>query len=164
MDDVRAVVLATAGVIVALTLLTGPLIGIFSVPAEGGLGGEGLATGNATLSEIRFPEDPTITAGQYEAGQYVLRTGDVGVRVSNVTGRPLLSYKLEVEGLDYTRSSLIVLEPGMEGPRSIQLARATLAASAVDRDSYPGELRLILRGDGSDREIAATNVTVTVRR
>lgn len=164
MDDARAVVLATAGVVVVLTLLTGPWVGLIAVPADGGLGGEGLATGNATLTDVEFPGDPTISTGQYEAGQFVLRTGDVGVRVSNVTGRPLLSYKLEVEGLDYTRSSLIVLEPGMEGPRSIQLARATLPASAVDRDSYPGELRLILRGDGPDREIAATNVTVAVQR
>lgn len=164
MDDARAVVLATGAVVVLLTLLTGPAIGVIAVPSDEGLGGAGLATGNATLTEVEFPADPTLSAGQYEAGQFVLRTGDVGIRVANVTGRPLLTYKLDVHGLDYTRSSLTVLEPGMAGRRSIQLSTDTLPAEAVNRGAYPGELRLILRGDGPDREIAARNVTVTVQR
>ncbi|MEF8776736.1 MAG: hypothetical protein V5A43_09585 [Haloarculaceae archaeon] len=164
MDVGRALVLATGAIVVVCTLLTGPHVGIIGVQADGGLGGDDLATGNATLTEVDFPENPTISAAQYDAGQFILRTGDVGIRVSNVTGRPLLVYKLDIRGLDYTRSSLTVLDPGRAGRRSIQLTRVTLSADAVEGDSYPGELRLILRGDGPDREIATRNVTVTVQR
>jgi len=162
MDVPRAVVLATAGAVVFLALLTGPA-GPLTVPADGSFGAD-LATGNATVADVEFPDDPTIASGQYEAGQFVLRVGDVAVRVSDVTGRPLLVYKLDVRGLDYTRSSLTVLEPGMEGRRTVPLSRATLEESAVERDTYAGELRLVLRGDGPDRTVATRNVTVVVQR
>mgnify|MGYP006298861161 CR=1 FL=1 len=162
MDVARAVVLVTAGAVVFLALLTGPA-GPLTVPADGSFGA-GLATGNASVAGVEFPDDPTLSGGRYEAGQFVLRVGDVAVRVSDVTGRPLLVYKLDVRGLEYTRSSLTVLEPGMEGSRAISLSRATLEGSSVTRDAYPGELKLVLRGDGPDRSVATRNVTVSVQR
>lgn len=163
MNDARAVVLATVSVVLVVTLLTGPAVGLLTVSSPGTFGGSDLGTGNATISHVTFPDDPTLQAGRYGTEGYVLRTGDVRVDIAHVTGRPMLIYKLEVEGISYTRSSLIVLEPGTTGTRSVQLSRDTLAASAVERDSYPGQLRLVLRGDGPDRVVAAENVTVTVQ-
>jgi hypothetical protein len=156
--------LTVVAVILLLTALTSTVFGLYSVPAESTFSSGELGTGTATVDEVTLPDDPVITSGKYEAGQYTLRTGDAVVRLSDVTGRPFLVYKLSLDGMGYTRTSLLVLGPGDEGIRRVQLTAATIPESKVTRDTYRGELQLILRGDGPERTIAAANVTVDVQR
>lgn len=162
MDVGRAIVLTTACVIGLATLLTGPAIGFFDVRPANSFTSDELGTGEASVTAVEFPGNPTLSDGTGDSNQYVLRTGDVEVNVANVTGQPMLVYKLEIHGMGYTKSSLTVLDTGMSGPQAIQLSRATIHRETVTAETYPSELRLVFRGDGPDRVVGSTNVTVQV--
>lgn len=162
MDTSRLAVVSVVTAIVLLTVLTGPGVGLISVQESSPFDDPGILTGNATVTAVEFPENPTLSRSA--SGQYVLRVGDAAVQLASVTGRPGVVYRIDVRYLAYSRTALTVLEPGSAGTRSLKLPKATLAATSIERDRYPARLRLIVRGDGPSREVAATNVTVAVKR
>ena len=161
MDRPRAALGLVTSLILCVALLTGPALGFFPVPEKEGLDAATLGTGNASISVLDLPDRASIRKG---GGVYTLRVSDATLSVTNVTGQPILVYRIDIEGMGYSRGSLTVLESGFSNQVSVQLSRSTLDASDVRETSYPATLRVLLRGDGPDRTIAEKNVTVRVQR
>lgn len=154
---------ATVAVIVAVALISGPLVGSIDLTqARDGDAGAELGSGSLEASVVSLPDDPRLVRGEYGSGAYYLRVPPAIVEVSNVEGRPALVYKIRIFKLNYVRQVTSFLKDGSTGQRRLSVGEDALRPEMVTRDRYEGELVLIARSDGNDRMIAQKNVTVTV--
>jgi len=161
MDATRGFVLAVAATVVAVPVVMGPF-GPVDVPQQRFVGGPP-GEGSATVTLVSPPGQPTIAPGRQGGETYYLRIPDVAVRATDVQGNPILSYSLDIEALGYSRSSVHFLGSSGDGDRTISMARDTLPADRIDRDSYRGRFELVFRANGTERVIYAGNTTVEVR-
>ncbi|WP_424019528.1 hypothetical protein ACOZ4N_08655 [Halorientalis pallida] len=149
-----------AALILVGTLASGPFA-LADRPAEqtGGVG-----TGSVTVSEVRLPETATLQQGQFGEQSYSLEVPDATVIFEQVEGRPILTYKLEIDGLEYSRESAFFLGPDTGDRMQLSLERDQLAPEKVQNESYAGVLRVVDRTGEESRVVAERNVTVQVRR
>jgi hypothetical protein len=155
--------LVVAAILVA-SLLSGPLVAGVDLSTTADDDGPAPETGNATVDLVDVPGTATLEKGSFGAdAPYALTVPDATVRLSNVTGGPLLVYKLRIPELGYTRGTTLFLDGSMAGQRSVTLERTTVEKD-LQRDRYRGELLLLFRGDGPERTLYRGNVTVEVRR
>lgn len=161
MDTERLAVAGVVATVLLVSLLSGPLVaGIDLSPPPDEL--QSAQTGNATVDVVSAPENARLERGAFGAeAPYTLTVPDATVIISNVTGRPLLVYKVRIPELGYQRGTTHFLDASAEGRRSLNLESATLEEE-LSQDSYRGELFVILRGDGPERTIYRGNVTVEV--
>lgn len=161
MDPARVVVRATVLIIVAVTLLSGPLVGVVDLTTEPDR--EGLGRGTASISVVSVPtEDLRFERARYGTGTYTLRVPPAEIYVESVSGNPVLTYKLRLPEMGYVRTSIHALGPEQSGTRlSVELARHEVDPAKIERDSYRGELLLTLRG-ARTQVIHRQNVTVAV--
>ncbi|WP_254831667.1 hypothetical protein [Haloglomus salinum] len=121
------------------------------------------ATGDMDATVLDTPE--TARLDRYtENGtdRYRLVVPDATVDVANVSGRPVLTYKLRIDGVGHTRGTAHVLSAAQEGPFRTGLEPSTLAADRVTNGSYAADLSLVVRSDRGTRRLHASNVTVRV--
>lgn len=144
----RLIALFVAGFVVLVAVATSPYVGLVSIP-EGGLGGGGVpGTGSADIAVVSAPDRATLQADRFSE-VHTLRVPAAELSVSAVTGEPLLTMSVEIPSLGYQRSSLYAIADQAETNRSFHVERSTIDSSAIDRESYPGTLRIVLRdGDG----------------
>lgn len=149
-----------AALILVGTLASGPLA-LADRPAEqtGTIG-----TGSVAVSEVRLPETATLQQGQFGEESYYLEVPDVTVVFERLEGRPILTYKLAIDGLEYSRESAFFLGPDTGDRMQLSLERDELPPETVQNDSYAGVLRVIDRTGEESRVVAERNVTVQVRR
>lgn len=157
MDFNDGALVFAVGLVLALTLVTGPL-GPLSVPDAGP---DVLATGGATVSVESVPDGATLTPGTYTDVHY-LEIPEVVLHVTDVRGSPLVSTSLSIQQLGYSRSSAFVLDEGMEGRRAFTIERSTVESSRVENETYHGRLRVVLRADSGSQTLVDRNVTVEV--
>jgi hypothetical protein len=156
MPTSRVAVYVVAGLIVATTLATGPLVGAVELPAEND--GPPIGTGNATVSVTHLPETATIEAGGRGTNAYYLEVPAATVEISELRGNPILDYAIDIKGLGYSRGSIHLLG---EGSQRIVLERDSFESGDIEKQQYQGELSLTLRGD-SEQVLIERNVTVEV--
>jgi hypothetical protein len=161
MDAARGTVFAVAGVIVLVAVATGP-VGLVSVPDER-FGGGSPGTGNATVTVVSSPGQPTLEAGRQGGDVYYLRVPDAEVEVEAVRGNPILEYSIDIEALTYTRSSIHFLGESGTGTRAVSFQSATFDAGRLDRETYRAELAVVVRADGTERVVYNEMATVEVR-
>jgi hypothetical protein len=159
MDIERGVVAATAIVIVAVAVATGPL-GLVGLSTEELTTPE---TGNATISVGTISDTATLTAGQQGTDFFVFHTPDATIEVSDLRGNPILEYSLDIEVLGYKRTSVYFLDSHGEGQLTLSFNRDTLDSARIDRDSYDATLAVTLRGE-TERTVFERPVTVEVQR
>jgi hypothetical protein len=163
MNHDRAAIAVVVAVVLAVSLLSGPLVAgvdLSPTPDEG----PPPQTGDATVAVVSTPDTARLDRGSFGAdAPYTLVVPDATVRLSNVTGGPLLVYKLRIRALGYTRGTTHFLDPSSAGTRAVGLDRTTLEEDLA-QDRYEGELLLLLRGDGPERTLYRGNVTVRVER
>ncbi|SDF84983.1 hypothetical protein [Halorientalis regularis] len=149
-----------AALILVGTLASGPLA-LADRPAEqtGTIG-----TGSVAVSEVRLPETATLQQGQFGEESYYLEVPDATVVFERLEGRPILTYKLAIDGLEYSRESAFFLGPDTGDRMQLSLERDELSPETVQNDSYAGVLRVIDRTGEESRVVAERNVTVQVRR
>jgi hypothetical protein len=149
-----------AALILVGTLASGPLA-LADRPAEqtGTIG-----TGSVAVSEVRLPETATLQQGQFGEESYYLEVPDATVVFERLEGRPILTYKLAIDGLEYSRESAFFLGPDTGDRMQLSLERDELPPETVQNDSYAGVLRVIDRTGEESRVVAERNVTVQVRR
>ncbi|WP_299268728.1 hypothetical protein [Halorientalis sp.] len=123
-----------------------------------------IGTGSVTVGEIRLPATATLRQGQFGEDSYYLQVPAASVRFEGVEGRPVLTYKLEILDLGYSRESAFFLGPDTSERTQISMERDELAPGTVQNDSYAGVLRVIERAGEESRVVAERNVTVQVRR
>lgn len=164
MDLDRLVVGTVVLTILVASVLSGPLVaGVDFTPTPDDAG-PAPQTGNATVEVVSVPETASLEKGAFKSdAPYTLLVPDATVRLSDVTGGPLLVYKIRIPELGYSRGTTHFLDSSMHGQRSIGVDQTTLQEE-FSQDQYRGEILLLLRGDGAERTIYHGNVTVEVQR
>ncbi|MFD1587193.1 hypothetical protein ACFR9U_09375 [Halorientalis brevis] len=155
--------LIAATLIVLGTLVASPAVGLVDFTDNRQSQGE-LGTGNVTVTEASLPSSAGFEKGQYGSESYYLRVPAATVTFERVTGRPVLNYKLDVPGLSYSRQSVYFVDESDSGERvTFKLNKDTLPPETFTREEYTGEVRLVMRANGSARVLANRTITVEVR-
>ena len=157
----RLAVYGTVGIILALTLATGPVVSLLSVP-EGGAGATGgLGNGTASVSVVEAPDRAELVAGEYGNVHY-LRVPESTIVATNVTGSPLLTASIDVDSLGYSRSSIFVVRETRDGTQTVEIERAPLNSTRIDRTVYEGRYQLVLRDDTGRTVVYDEPITIEV--
>lgn len=160
MERARGAVYATVAVIVGLTLVSGPAVGLVDLTSPrydtGGLG-----QGNATVAEVDAPERAQLDRG-YQSDSYYLKAPDARLRFSSIAGKPTVSYSLEIQDLSYTRSTTTFLQPDDEGWVQLSMEQATFEGDRITGQEYRGNLSIVLRANGNETVIHRAEIPVEV--
>jgi hypothetical protein len=160
MEPARGLPLAVVGLVVVVLAVTGPF-GPLSVPTEYA-GDQAPGTGNATITVTDPPDQPRFEPGRQGEGIYYLRVPDAEIEVRNLRGNPTLVYTVGIEELGYSRSSVHFLGAAGPGRHAISMDQDTFEGGRLDRDTYNASLELVLRTEGTARELYRTGTTVVV--
>lgn len=158
-DDLA--VYSVAGLVVILTLATGPHLSLLSIP-EGGFGsGSAIGNGHAQLAVIDPPDRATLEPADY-ADTHHLRVPETSVSVSNVEGAPLLTVSIDIDELGYSRSSVFTLREQSSGTRSYGIEDGSIDSDRIHEDTYEGTLRFVLRDDDGRSVLSESPITIEV--
>lgn len=160
MNRAGSVVWGTVLVVVAVGVLSGPLVGAVDLTTEPP-DPEALGTGAATVDVESVPTDARLDETAY-SGAYALEIPAATVAVSNVTGEPMLVYRLRIPELGAQRSTVFFLDGETEGELALSIESESVDAERITQDEYDAELRLLLRADGDDEVLHESDVTVEV--
>lgn len=161
MDRSTALVYATVALIVGVSVVSGPAVGLIDLtPPRADTAG--LGQGNATVDRVEAPDRISIERG-FQSESYRLEVPDARVNLAAVTGRPILNYRIEIEALGYTRTSSHFLDSGRTGWTTLTLADATLSESAVSGTRHEGTLSIIVQSDGNGTTVYERSVVVEVQ-
>jgi hypothetical protein len=155
---------AVAGVVCVVVLVTGATATpLWDVP-EPNSDRSPLGQGTASVSVVSTPEELTIEPGRQGGGTYYLRVPDATVDVTEREGNPLLTYKIDVEGLGVARSSVHGVADLGTGEKRLSIDRLSLYEDELDSDSYVAEVSLVLRGNGQERILYSEEISIEVQR
>jgi len=160
MDRSTLFVYATVTVIVGVSVVSGPSVGLVDLTSPRA-DTAGLGQGNATIDGVDAPERVRIDRG-FQSESYRLEVPDARVHLAAVTGRPILNYRLEIDALGYTRTSSHFLDSDSVGWTTLTLADATLSASAVADKRYEGRLSIVVQSNGTASTVYSRSVAVEV--
>jgi hypothetical protein len=165
MTLLRAVPAAALVVILAGTLVSGPLVpGVdFTRVRETEEGLDSIGSGDITITEATLPDRAVLQQGSYGAGSYRLLVPDATVVVANYTGRPIISYGIDIDEIGYSRNSIRILVNETDSRLTLPLEEDTLDKGQLDEQSYDAQLTLLTRASGNETVIATRNITVEVR-
>lgn len=167
MDWLRATVAATVGLIVAVTLVSGPLVGAVDLTPEAGddAGPASNEPASATVQVLEEPAGPVVLdQGEFGNDVYKLVVPPITVRVTDVRGAPTVTYKVRIFGLGYTRVTSYVLEPGTSAERRIlEVTKTTFPPSRITEAEYPARLFVTVHDSAGTRIVYQTNTTAVVQ-
>lgn len=161
MTQGRRVVWIAVGVIVLVTLVSGPLVPWIGFTEE--RPAPDFGNGAATITDVETPDSAVIEPMQFGGEKSTLAMQPSSVQVQAVTGSPFISYKVRIPAMNTTRIQLYQLSPADTG-QTVQLRyeEATIQAPPNDVEELDGEVVIILRNRTSEQELASTNITITV--
>ncbi|QLD90806.1 hypothetical protein HWV07_17860 [Natronomonas salina] len=158
MNCERAVLVATVTILLGVTIVSGPLVGVSLTTSEAFDPGSGTIEASVTAA----PETATLERGSHGAGVYYLRAAPIEVEIEEASGQPSLTYELLVTELGHTASSITFLDGDAAGTASLEFDASTLEADRVDAEAYSGVLRVIANDGDGERVLVERNVTVEV--
>lgn len=158
MNVASRVQIVAVAVILLGTLASGPLDLTDPRREETDLG-----EGSVDVTSVTLPETVTLQRGRYGADGYYLQVPEATVEFERVTGGPVVGYTLEIPELSYTRQTAYFLNDGTTGSVSYGIEKDTFAPREIQKPAYRGELRLVVRSNGTERVLKQRNVTVRVR-
>lgn len=172
MELAGALPVATVALIAVVAVLSGPLgpVDLTTASACSGATGETAfpGDGTATVTLLSAPDRATITRSSFGAAVWRLDLPPATVNVSDVSGRPTVSYRLSIPELGRTVGTTAVLSRCATGAQELALDRSTFEPDRIDDDRYDATLYVVYRGtaNGTDVEeqLVARNVTVEVVR
>ncbi|AQL43095.1 hypothetical protein BV210_10380 [Halorientalis sp. IM1011] len=162
--SVRRLQFGTAAVVLAVLLLSGPLVGIVDLtPESRGAAELGAGTANATVVG-----DPTaelaITSGRFGTNVSYLRIPPASVDVDRVEQRPRLLYVVRVPQLDFERSVTHPLDESVDGRVTLRMDDRAFPNRVIRTDSYRATVIVRVQSFDGTRTIYRRNATVPVRR
>lgn len=169
MDPVQSLPTLSVGVILIVAVLSGPW-GVFDLTTTNSACNEDVfpGTGNATVEVTDMPNTATLSKSRFGAEVYRLELPPATVNVSDVRGRPTLSYRIRIPGLKTELGSTTTLSSCTTGRMQLTRESATFEPDRIQNDSYDATLYVVYRGtaDGEkvERELRTKNVTVEVER
>lgn len=167
MDGPKAIIAVTVGIIVATTVLSGPLVGAVDLTTEPN-GEERLleaTTHGITVQVIEEPKGPVVLdRGEFGNDVYRLLVPPVTVRVTNVQGNPTVTYKVRIFGLGYTRVGSYILDADTSpDERTLEVTETTFPPERVTESQYNATLSVTVHDTAGSRVVFQTNTTVVVR-
>ena len=165
MNPLRAIPFLAVVILLAGVLVSGPLVpGVdFTRVRESESGLDSLGSGNITVDNATLPERAVLQQGNYGAGTYRLLVPDATVDVERYTGRPIISYAIDIDEIGYSRNSIRILVNETDGRLSLPLEEDTLDKGQLGKDEYAAQLTLLTRAGGNETVVASRNITVEVR-
>jgi len=158
---VRAVVF---GSMLFVLLVSGPVVGLVDLTPEQ-RSPDSLGGGTANVSMVSDPAaDLRLDRGRFGTGVYYLRVPPAVVDITAIDGRPQLTYKVSVPGLDYTDSTSQVLDDTATGRTTVHLSDRAFEPGALGTQSYRVEVIVRVQSFEMDDVVYRRNATVTVDR
>jgi hypothetical protein len=164
MDATRLAVYGVAGIVLAVTLVSGPLVGAVDLTQEPQACSAPVGTGTATVSVDSLPDSATISKGEFGSEVYYLQVPDGSATVENVTGQPTLSYTISIPELGRTAGPVLFLCADQSARQPLSIDRRTIEEEDLTADSYEATLTLLLRGDGGETLVREKAITVEVEQ
>lgn len=122
--------------------------------------------GNATVTADVVPESGTLSRSAFGAAVWRLEVPSATVKVADVRGRPTVSFRLQLDGLDRAVGTTAVLSRCTTDPVELSLPRTTFDPATITEDRYEGTVTVVYRGTENgtavERVVARRNVTVGV--
>jgi len=162
----RWVAYGVVGLVLSVTLLSGPLVGAVDLSYERSAfdysPDENLGDGTVDVTVRGMPDTLYLVQGDYGAQSYRLQVPPASVDVTSVEGHPLLSYKIRFPAMGLIRVTPTFLSPGDTGVMDLEIDSETYAPDAVTEDEYEAQLILLKRENGTMTVIEERTVTVEV--
>jgi hypothetical protein len=153
MDASRAVAYAVVAVLVAVPVLSGPLVAAVDLsvdrPEAGYTPDENLGDGRVNLTIVRMPERLRLVQGDYGDANYNLRIEPAAVQLHSVRGHPILTYKIRVPGLDLIRIHPHFLGPNDAGRLQLTIDSEQYAPEQITEREYTARLKILKRENGT---------------
>jgi hypothetical protein len=150
------VVAVTVLVVLAVTLASGPLVGV-SLTDDPAADGE---PNHISVSVDEAPNDATLVADRHNDHLYHLRADPVYITASDVSGRPTVVYRVEVPELNHTRSAgMFVTEAGTY---EVSFDPSNVDSERVEQDRYEGTVTVQAFDVDGSRVLVERTVTVEV--
>lgn len=153
----------TVAVVLAGTLLSGPVLGVFTL--DGPVGTDQLGDGTATVSSVSVDADRlVISDGRFGTGMAYLRVPDAVVDVERATGNSRLIYRLEVPALEIDTDSTAALASGRSGTHRLRIDDPAFEHEDVTAERYTATVAVRVQSFAVDETLYRENVTVEVTR
>lgn len=169
MDVAEPLPALSIGCIVVVVLLSGPY-GVVDFTPDTHACAEDVfpGRGNASVDVRHSPDAATLARSRFGAAVYRLQVPPARVIISDVAGRPVLSYRLRIDDLATEVGSTVVLSTCTEGERDLTIQQASFEPHEVQQNRYDATLFVVYHGieDGQkfERALVTKNVTVEVER
>ena len=162
MDFTRTLPAITVIGVLVTSLLTGPIVSptdpssAESEPIPG--------EGSADVEIISIPEAGTLDPVEHASSGYKLFLPSATVNVSNLSGRPMLVYKLRVPELGFISGTTYVLNSKFTGRQTLEFEEPVLDRASLERATYHGEVLVIKRVHERDTVLYRGNVTLRAKQ
>jgi len=146
--------------ILFVSLLSGPLVDVVDLSPK-----ETTTTIGEGSAHIEFKSAPTggqLTKTVYASTGYLLSIPPATLDVSNVSGRPMIVYKLRITELWYVAGTTHVLDEKTSGRYRLKFQDSVVNRTSLPDESYQAELLVIKRAHERDTVIHRDNVTLQV--
>ena len=158
----RSLSALTVGAILVSSLLSGPLVDVIDLSPSEPRAAPG--EGSADIGVVSVPDGGVLAPTGYTDTGYVLSLPPATVRASNLSGNPMVIYKLRVREVGYVASTTHFFGGEPEGHQTLTLEGAVLNRTSLPRETYRGELLVIKRVHERDTVLYRGNLTLQVGR
>jgi hypothetical protein len=164
MEYHRGMLVLTVTIIVATTLVSGPLVGAvdFTTTKE-----DTLLSDETDRATIRIAAEPqgnvTLDRGEFGNEVYSLNVPDVTIRAPLVRGTPRVTYQIRIRELRYSRVTSYFLGSDQQGETiTLDVQSDTIERGEVTEPQYRGELIVTVHDSDGATAVYRTNRTVVV--
>ena len=150
----------TVTLILIISIISGPIVSGIDFTKDPSIQN---SQNRIKIADAQFPESATIRSGRFGTEPMVLDVDPLKVTVIELSGEPLINYKLRIPGLRYTRTAIhMVSDNNIGQPIRLGFEPDTIPSDRVSDDSYNGELQVVARDSRGLRMIARSNISVNV--
>ncbi|WP_254274019.1 hypothetical protein [Haloarcula marina] len=159
MDYSRAAVLGVAIVVLVTAAVSGPLVPGVTLTTERSVA---YGEGTANVSSATLPDRATLERGSFGQRGYYLTVPPGTVQFDALTGTPMLVYRLNIDDIGYTRSTVHFLDASVAERYEVTMDADNFAPERIDRQTYRGTIGVVVEDSRSRRLVAERNLTVEV--
>lgn len=143
-------------IVLSTAVASGPLVSGVDLTSETD---PAPATGHATITDVTLPEQATLSTSP-KNDSYTIRVPNATARIDNVSGQPLLIYKIRILSLSYVRGTTHFVDESWSGKNRIPLREGTFTHSGMVDSRHQAVVSLVIRDDRGERVLKSRRVPV----